>query len=127
LIAAAGIVVGCDQQKAATVDPNAFPADYKKEILALIPTLVSDPTNIRDAGITDPVLLPVAGTPRYITCVRFNPRNENHDYIGIVERVGYFYGGHLNQFVKAGPDECKAAAYKPFPELEKICLGKSCT
>jgi hypothetical protein len=38
----------------------------------------------------------------------------------------YFLGGQINQFVKTTPEQCKWAAYKPFPELEKICMGEKC-
>ncbi len=42
------------------------------------------------------------------------------------ERIAYFYGGHLNQLIEASKEQCGNAAYKPFPELEKVCLGKGC-
>ena len=47
-------------------------------------------------------------------------------YTGAKDRIGYFFGGHLNQLVDATKEQCGNAAYKPFPELEKICLGTKC-
>ncbi|HWM48645.1 MAG TPA: hypothetical protein VNR11_17200 [Xanthobacteraceae bacterium] len=126
LIAAGLSLAGCLDQKAEEIDPNLFPADYKKEVIETVMKLLDDPTNIREAAISEPVLQPVGGVPRYVGCVRFNPRNYNHDYIGLVERIGYYYGGHLNQLLKAEPGQCSFATYQPFPELEKICLGKKC-
>src|SRR5262245_37344984 len=91
LLAGAAAVAGCWQKEAPTVDPNLPPTDYKKEIIELTKALLDDATNLRDTGITDPFLGPAAGTTRFMICVRFNPRNANHEYTGIVERVGYFY------------------------------------
>jgi hypothetical protein len=128
LVAGGLPLMGCSSKDiTAPVAANLVPTDYRKDIIEIVTRLVDDPTNIRDAGITEPKLEPMpGGDARYMICVRFNPRNANHDYIGMVERVGYFYGGKLNQLVKAEQGQCKAAAYGPFPELEKICFGKSC-
>src|SRR5262245_22983084 len=95
LLASAAVLTGCWQKDPPAVDPNLPPTatEYRKEVIELTKTLLDDATNIRDAGITDPFLGPAAGTPRYMICVRFNPRNANHEYTGIVERVGYFYAG----------------------------------
>jgi hypothetical protein len=107
-------------------DPNLFPTAFRKEILDTLSTMLGDPTNVRDASISDPVLGPVAKDQRYTACVRFNERDSEHHYMGIETRIAYFYAGHLNQLVKASADQCTTAAYKPFPELEKLCLGNKC-
>lgn len=110
----------------APVDPNLFPSDYRKEILDTMQALLSDPSGIRDAGITDPELR-IAGTAqRYAVCVRANVRDASGRYTGPKDRIAFFYGGHLNQLVDATPEQCGKAAYKPFPELERLCAGKSC-
>ncbi len=108
------------------VDPNIFPADYKKEVIdTLMPTLI-DPTNVRDAFISEPALAPVGREQRYMVCVRSNSRGYQREYTGSKDRAAYFYGGHLNQLIDASKEQCGNAAYKPFPELEKVCFGKSC-
>ena len=107
-------------------DPNIFPSASRKEILDTLTATLGDPTNVRDASISDPVLGPVAKDQRYTACVRFNARDSEHHYMGSETRIAYFYGGHLNQLVKAAADQCTTAAYKPFPELEKLCLGNKC-
>lgn len=108
------------------INPNLFPTDYKNEILLLMPNLLRDPVHVRDAGITDPVLRQAGKEQRYIVCVRSNSRDYDGSYPGIKERIGYFYGGRLNQLVDATPEQCGGLAYKPFPELEKLCRAKSC-
>jgi hypothetical protein len=107
-------------------DPNIFPKEYRNEMLLTLTPLLDDPTNIRDAAISDPVLRPAGREPRYSVCVRLNARNANQLYTGVKERIAYFYGGHLNQLVDATEGQCANAAYKPWPELEKYCLAKSC-
>jgi hypothetical protein len=108
-------------------DPNVFPKNYKAEIMVTLQRELDDPTNIRDAFITEPFLLQASRDQRYVVCVRSNSRNLNRDYTGIKDRIGYFYGGHLNQLIDATPEQCGKAAYKPWPELEKVCFSdKGC-
>jgi hypothetical protein len=112
--------------KTPEIDPNMFPTDYKKEILDTLTRTLDDPINVRDAFISDPMLTPIGKNQRYTACVRFNARNLKKQYVGSKDRIAYFYGGHLNQLVEATPDQCGNAAYKPFPELEKLCVGQKC-
>lgn len=108
------------------VDPNIFPTGYKKEITDTLTNLLDDPTNVRDAYISEPVLSPAGKEQRYTVCIRSNSRNVSRQYTGAKDRIAYFYGGHLNQLIDATKEQCGSAIYKPFPELEKLCLGKSC-
>lgn len=107
-------------------DPNIFPKDYQKELFTTLTNQLDDPTNIREAGITEPALRQAGKEQRYVVCVRYNARNGARHYMGPKERVAYFYGGRLNQFVDADQGQCAGAAYKPWPELEKYCLAKNC-
>jgi hypothetical protein len=111
------------------VDENLMPADYRTTVINTVMVNKSfDPTNIREASIAEPALKPVAGgTPRYVVCLRFNPRDLTRRYLGLGEYVAYFYAGDITQFVKVTDNVCAGAAYKPFPELEKLCLGDKCT
>ena len=106
--------------------PNAFPADYKNEILLTMTSTLDDPTNVRDAYITEPMLRRAGNEERYIVCVRSDSRKANKHYTGSKDRIGYFYAGHLTQLVEASKEQCGSAAYKPFPELEKLCQAKKC-
>ena len=112
--------------KKAEPDPNTLPIDYKREIIDTLTRELDDPTNVRDAFISEPVLRPAGKEQRYTVCVRANSRNLSRHYTGAKDRIGYFYGGHLNQLIEATKEQCGNAAYKPFPELEKLCLGTKC-
>ncbi|HZP71394.1 MAG TPA: hypothetical protein VFB29_15770 [Pseudolabrys sp.] len=121
-------LVGCSSSssKQPEENPNVFPTDYKNEILATMTATLEDPTNVRGAFISDPVLRPAGKEERYVVCVRSDSRNANRHYTGSQDRIGYFYAGHLNQLVDATKEQCGNAAYKPFPELEKLCQAKKC-
>lgn len=127
LFASALALAACtSDSKKAEVDPNIFPTNYKQEILDTMTTLLVDPTNVRDAFIAEPVLRPAGKEERYTVCVRSNSRNVSRQYTGSVDRIAFFYGGHLNQLIDATKEQCGNAPYKPFPELEKLCLAKKC-
>ena len=83
-------------------------------------------TNVRGAFISEPVLRQAGKEERYVVCVRSDSRNANQHYTGSTDRIGSFYAGHLNQLIDATKEQCGNAAYKPFPELEKLCQAKKC-
>jgi len=121
-------LVGCSGSgsKQLEENPNIFPAGYKNEILFTMTNTLEDPTNIRNAFISEPVLRQAGKEERYVVCVRSDSRNANKHYTGSKDRIGYFYAGHLTQLVEATKEQCGSAAYKPFPELEKLCQAKKC-
>ena len=125
-LALAGCGSGDYLGKPKEVDPNIVPADYKKEIIDTLKSVLVDPTNVKDAFVSEPALTPVGKDQRYMACVRLNARGYHREYLGSKDRIAYFFGGHLNQLVDASKEQCGNAAYKPFPEAEKLCLGKSC-
>jgi hypothetical protein len=101
-------------------DPNVFPAKYRAEVVGFMRTWLNNPSKVKDAFISEPVLRPVAGTPHYIACVRYNPRNTDNRYEGPQQRVAIFLGGRLNQFVADDPQMCAGLSYQRYPELEAI-------
>jgi len=113
-------------KKGAEPDPNVFPANYRMEIILTMTRTLDDPTNIKDAFITEPVLRPAGRDQRYAVCVRANSRDINKRYTGSKDWIVYFYGGQLNQMVDATKEQCGNAPYKPWPELEKYCLARNC-
>jgi len=115
-----------DSKKDAEPEPNIFPTNYKNEILDTLTRVLDDPTNVRDAFITEPVLRSTGKDQRYVVCVRANARDINRQYAGSKDRIAYFFGGHINQLVEATKEQCGNAPFKPFPELEKLCLGNKC-
>lgn len=120
------VLAACGSGKTSLVEPNIPPTGFKREILDTLQRTLDDPTNVHDAFISDPVLTPVGIDQRYAACVRYNPRDLNRTYAGNKERIAYFFGGHLNQLVEADKGQCAQAAYKPFPELEKLCFASKC-
>jgi hypothetical protein len=125
--AVAMALAACAAPKEVEPEPNVLPVNYKQEILNTLLRVLDDPTNVKDAFITDPMLTVAPGgrDPRYIVCVKYNPRS-GRQYIGSRERLGTFFNGRLNQLVETGTEQCAKAAYKPFPELEKMCLARKC-
>ena len=107
-------------------NPNAFPSDYKNEILSTMTSSLDDPTNVRSASISEPALRPAGKEQRYVVCVRSDSRDTAKQYTGIKDRAAIFYGGHLTQLIDATKEQCGNAAYRSFPELEKLCQAKKC-
>ena len=106
--------------------PQCFPGQLQAGNSRYAIAHARQPANVRDAFITDPTLAPVGKDQRYIICVRYNGRNLSQQYTGSKDRIGYFYGGHLNQLIDATPEQCGNAPYKPFPELERLCQVAKC-
>jgi hypothetical protein len=111
---------------------NVYPDNYRADLLAALHTYVSDPTNIRDAYVSEPAVRPIGRQNRYAACVRFNARNSNGRYAGSRDVLAVFVDGRFDQFIDAstqlGPaspttlvqELCGAAEYKRFPELEAM-------
>jgi hypothetical protein len=101
---------------------NAYPTNYKTDILAAMHAYLNDPTAIRDASISEPVLKPATLTmpSRYMLCLRFNPKKTATVYEGMREAAAVFVAGRFDQFLETPKELCADAAYAPFPELEKL-------
>jgi ABC-type Fe3+-hydroxamate transport system substrate-binding protein len=119
-------VAACTSDFSKEPEPNIVPTKYKQEIIDSMPRVLTDPTNVRDAYISEPALVSVNKDQRYAVCLRSNSRDVNGKYTGVTDHIAYFYAGHLNQLIDATKEQCDNVAYKPFPELEKLCLGTSC-
>jgi hypothetical protein len=133
LLLAAGLTsCASDQKDLFSSNPN--PTNYRADILSFLRSYLNDPTNVRDASVTQPILRRMNGFDRYVVCLRFNARKSDHSYAGIVDTAAVFGGGRLDRFIDLTPDEtasdaalrkelgevCKAAAFQPFPELERL-------
>jgi hypothetical protein len=101
---------------------NAYPTNYKADIIAAMHAYLSDPTGIRDAAISEPTLRSATLTmpARYMACLRFNPKKTATVYDGMHEIAAVFLAGRFDQFIDQPKDLCAGAAYAPFPELEKL-------
>jgi hypothetical protein len=101
---------------------NAYPTNYKADILAAMHAYLNDPTAIRDASISEPVLKPASLTmpSRYMLCLRFNPKKTATVYEGMREVAAVFVAARFDQFVETPKELCAGAVYAPFPELETL-------
>jgi len=111
---------------------NSYPDRYKSDLLAAMHAYAADPTNIRDAYVTDPALRPVGSQNRYAVCLRFNAKDSSGRYTGSRDIMGVFIAGRFDQFIdqsrvasqpsleKTLREQCGLAEYKPFPELEAL-------
>ena len=98
---------------------NVFPDNYRAEILAYQRSYLNDPTGIRSAAISQPVLRKVGSVERYVVCVRFNAKNAAGVYADVREHLAIFLAGKLDQMAVTR-EQCKDASYEPFPELERL-------
>jgi hypothetical protein len=99
---------------------NVYPTNYKADILAGMHAYLNDPTGIRDAGVSEPMLKSVTNSPRYVVCVQFNGKQNGNTYAGVREFAAVFLAGHFDRFVEKAQEQCAGVSYTPFPELEKL-------
>ena len=115
---------GAEGPSAETIQAaRTFPANYKAELLAYLSTFLNDPSNVRNAFVSEPTLTRLGGVERYVNCVRFDAKSTAGTYRGSRDHLASYFGGKLEQFVELraeASDRCKSADYQPFPELEKL-------
>ena len=101
---------------------NAYPKNYKADILAAMHAYLNDPTGIRDATMSEPMFKSVGGRNRYIVCLRFNGKQDNGMYAGDKLIAAEFLAGRFDDFldVAAAREPCAGAVLTPFPELEQL-------
>jgi hypothetical protein len=115
-------VAGCDITKQPdpppAVDPNLYPQNYRKQIAIYLSQELMDRADFRGARISPPMLKQVGDTAHYVVCVQFGGHGE------IKNKVVIYLAGEVNQFVDSTSDQCGAAAYQPFTELEQTIPDK---
>ena len=103
---------------------NAYPANYKADILAAMHAYLNNPTGVRDAAISEPALKTIGNASRYMACVKFNAKRDGgNDYAGSKEVAAVFQVGRFDRFIemtKETKDLCAGAVYAAFPELQKL-------
>jgi hypothetical protein len=102
------------------VADQPYPDNYRAEILAFMRTYLNDPRGLRDAAMAEPVQRTVGGRLRYVSCLRFTPRESDGSYRELRERAVLFVDRRLDRVVENASDSCAGAVYAPFPELEKL-------
>ena len=108
---------------------TVIPPNYKTEILSLMRTYLNDPTNVRDAFVSEPAIKSFDGADRYVVCLHYNAKKSGGQYAGNKEAIITFRQGRLDRIVDALRDPrevrptcelCKDMALKPFTELEHL-------
>jgi len=93
------------------VDPNAFPANYRKQIATYLQTYLVDRADFRSSLIAEPAMKPVEQSQHYVVCVQFNGHNQHKT------KAAIYLAGAITQFVDPKPGQCDDAVYQPFQEL----------
>ena len=97
-----------------------FPDNYRAELLAFMKTYLNNPVGVHDAAMAEPVQRTVGGRLRYISCVRFSPRESDGGYREVRERSILYVNARLDRVVENASDICAGAVYAPYPDLEKL-------
>jgi hypothetical protein len=124
-VAPALLLAGCNsewlQERArferATTTP---PVSYKSDIVAFMRTYLNDPTGVRGAFVTEPALRTLDNVERYMVCLRYTARKSGGQYAASKDSIVLFRDGRLDRIIDNGREQCKDAAYRPFPELEQL-------
>jgi hypothetical protein len=122
---AACVTDGGDQSGVVYTDDRGvanqpFPADYRAQLLAFLRTYINNPVGIRDAAMAEPVQRTVGGRLRYVSCLRYNARELDGSYRGVVERAVVYVDARLDRILEKTGDVCAGVTYAPFPDLEKL-------
>ena len=102
------------------VSNQPFPDNFKSEILSFMKAYLNNPVGVRDAAMAEPVQRTVGGRLRYVSCLRFTPRESDGGYRQLRERAVLYVNGRLDRVVEDANDVCAGAVYAPFPELGKL-------
>ena len=97
-----------------------YPANFRGELLAFMRTYLNNPAGVRDAVLALPVQRTVGGRLRYLTCLRFTPRESDGSYRELRERAVLYVDGRLDRIIDNTSEVCAGAVYAPFQEMEKM-------
>lgn len=108
-------LAGCSgfgaKKEAALPDPNAYPTNYRKQIADFLRQSLTSRPSFRGALISQPILMPIGDSQRYMVCVQF------HDNGQVKTEVAIYFADMISQFIDATPEQCGSVAYTPFTEL----------
>ncbi len=102
------------------VADQPFPANYHAEILSFMRSYLNNPVGVHDAAMAEPMQRTVGGRLRYVSCLRFTPRESDGSYGLMQQRAVVYVDGRLDHVVEKPADVCAGAVYAPFPDLEKL-------
>jgi hypothetical protein len=116
VLLAAGALTGCSsfkkKEEPVAVDPNAFPANYRTELVTFLRQSLTNRADFRGAMISEPAMKPIGDSQHYTVCVQFNPRSP------LKTKAAVYLSGRITQFIDATPEQCADAVYQPFKELD---------
>jgi len=99
---------------------QAFPTNYRSEVLAFMKTYLNNPVGVREAVIAEPTQRTVNARARYVACLRFAERQSDGTYRDPRERAILFVNGRLDRMLQDSSEVCAGAVYAAFPELERM-------
>jgi hypothetical protein len=102
------------------VGEQPYPNNYRAELLAFMKTYLNNPVGVHDAAMAEPVQRTVGGRLRYVSCLRFTPRESDGSYREARERAILYVDGRLDRVAENATEACAGAVYAPFPDLEKL-------
>jgi hypothetical protein len=102
---------GGPKKDAAPTDPNAYPANFRKEIAEFLRQSLNNRADFRGALISQPILMPIGDSQRYMVCVQFHGGGQ------VKTKVAIYFAGMIQQFLDATPEQCGSVPYTPFTEL----------
>ena len=102
------------------VGEQPYPNNYRAEISSFMRTYLNNPVGVHDAAMAEPVQRTVGGRVRYVSCLRFSPREADGSYRQPRERAILYVDGRLDRIIENATEPCAGATYAPFPELEKM-------
>ena len=97
-----------------------FPDNYRPELLAFMRTYLNNPVGVHDASMAEPVQRTVGGRLRYVSCLRYTPRESDGSYLRPRERAIVYVNGRLDRVVENTAEVCAGVAYAPFPDLQNL-------
>ena len=124
-IALAGCLNGEDSRTTTFMEDSGgaaprYPDNYRPELLAFMRTYLNNPVGVRNAEMAEPVQRTLGGRVRYVSCLRFYPRESDGTYHEMRERAVMYVNGRLDRLVENASEICAGAVYAPFPEMEKM-------
>jgi len=97
-----------------------YPDNYRAELLAFMKTYLNNPVGVHNAAMAEPVQRTVGGRLRYVSCLRYTPRESDGSYREARERAIVYVNGRLDRVVENTSDICAGAVYAPYPALQSL-------
>jgi hypothetical protein len=106
--------LGGPKKDAAPTDPNAYPVNFRKQIAEFLRQSLTTRADFRGALISQPILMPIGDSQRYMVCVQFHGNGQ------VKTKVTVYFAGMIQQFLDATPEQCGSVPYSPFTELGAV-------